>query len=323
MALRPPSRILNANLNLLRQLTRKATAPTTQFVRNHSSVSEDELSHFSALGNSWWDPVGPSRALHLMNPLRHEFIASCLADGSMESASGKKGLKYLDVGCGGGIFAESMARRILDTPSTSTSNNSTTTTDSVLAIDPSPTLIQIAKKHARTDPLIDSHLRTGKFTYRNTTLEELVAEESSTQAFDVVTLFEVLEHIDPATSSPVAFLGNCLRLLRPGGWLVGSTIARSLPSFVVNQVIAEAPWPVGVVPRGTHEWSKFVNPDELRGWVGEASSFSSAASAAGENAAATIQWKCMGVMYIPCLGWRMVGGSESWGNYFWAVRKGI
>ena len=258
--------------------------------------------------------MGPSRVLHLMNPLRHDFIASCLADHDTAGA----GLKYLDVGCGGGIFAESIARTISSTPSSSPSSSSSATrAASVLGIDPSPTLIRIAREHARTDPIVDTHLRTGRFEYRNATLEALIAAEQQlpddTHKYDVVTLFEVLEHID--SSSPMAFLANCLQLVRPGGWLIGSTIARSLPSLMINRIIAEAPWPIGVVPRGTHEWSKFVNPDELRRWLAAAA----AAAAVGSSAV----WRCTGVVYFPGLGWRIVSGSETWGNYFWGVRKGI
>lgn len=315
-----------------------------------SSVSANELSHFSALASSWWDPVGPSRILHLMNPLRHEFIASCLAESlppprqttPAATTTTTNTLRYLDVGCGGGIFAESLARTIPISPS---SPITPTRAASITAIDPSPTLIKIARDHARLDPNIDSHLRTGRFSYLNRTLEDLVAEvlrqdtsstspvpETAPQAeaeadrrFDVVTLFEVLEHVDSsADSSPLAFLTDCLRLVRPGGWLIGSTIARTLPSWLVNQVIAEAPWPIGVVPRGTHEWSKFVNPDELEGWMQEGLMRSSdgAAARAGSEALQGMKWKCTGVMYFPGLGWKLIPGSESWGNYFWAVRKG-
>ncbi|KAL2187481.1 S-adenosyl-L-methionine-dependent methyltransferase, partial [Thermothelomyces heterothallicus CBS 203.75] len=108
-----------------------------------SSVNETEISHFSALASSWWDPHGPSRPLHLMNPLRHEFIQSCLASSS--------GLRYLDVGCGGGIFAESAARL----PSTA----------SVTAIDPSPTILAVARAHAKRDPALAGGGGGGKLTY--------------------------------------------------------------------------------------------------------------------------------------------------------------
>lgn len=303
--------------------------------RAHStSVSADELSHFSSLASSWWDPMGPSRVLHLMNPLRHDFIASCLSDSpppltntENPSPPPANSLRYLDVGCGGGIFAESLARTI---PTDANSPSQTVTqAASITAIDPTSALIKVARDHARTDPKVEGHLRSGKFTYKNCTLEDLLATMHKTpgkQKFDVVTLFEVLEHVDSNTgSSPLAFLTNCLRVLRPGGWLVGSTIARTFPSFLVNQVIAEAPWPIGVVPKGTHEWSKFVNPDELYGWAQEGlmRSQDGVAVRGGSDALQGMRWKCSGVMYFPGIGWKFVPGSEEWGNYFWAIRKGV
>ncbi|KAK2796569.1 hypothetical protein FQN50_009514 [Emmonsiellopsis sp. PD_5] len=306
-----------------------------------SSVSPDELTHFSSLASSWWDPLGPSRILHLMNPLRHEFIAECLAESfpkqKMQTSTNTsntdidqdQGLAYLDIGCGGGIFAESLARTI-PSPTQSLSLSPVTHARSILAIDPSPTMIKIATNHARADPHVYSHLLSKAFRYENTTLEALVAAATPTttshpntpntpptptsppEKFNIITLFEVLEHVEPnSTSSPRSFLHQALSLLQPGGWLVGSTIARTWPAYVVNQVIAEAPWPVGVVPRGTHEWGKFVNPEELRGWVG--------AGAGSERR----RWKCVGAMYFPGVGWRMVPGAERWGNYFWAVQRGF
>ena len=333
--LRPTARTLATALN------------TTRHHSTTSSVSANELSHFSSLASSWWDPMGPSRVLHLMNPLRHDFIATCLADAPPErdqrqrQGQGRgrgRGLKYLDIGCGGGIFAESMARTIpSSTNPTSPTGSSIATAASVTAIDPSPTLIQIAQSHARTDPKIDAHLRSGLFQYQNRTLEDLVDESQTAptpasgttgDGYDVVTLFEVLEHVDPdpGHNAPQNFLTNCLRLVRPGGWLVGSTIARTFPSWIVNQVIAEAPWPVGVVPRGTHEWAKFVNPREVRAWAEEGlmrGRDGAARRAAAEEALSGMRWVCEGVVYFPGLGWKIVKVSEDWGNYFWAVRKGV
>lgn len=93
----------------------------------------------------------------------------------------------------------------------------------------------------------------------------------------------------------------------------------------MNQVIAEAPWPVGVVPRGTHEWAKFVNPQEVRGWLEEGlmRGQDGGARRAASEALAGMRWVCEGVVYFPGLGWKMIKGSEDWGNYFWAVRKGL
>ncbi|KAJ5168957.1 uncharacterized protein N7482_004551 [Penicillium canariense] len=320
-----------------------AVSCRTATIRKHStsSVSPDELSHFSALASSWWDPMGPSRILHLMNPLRHEFIASCLAespppstDSQSPNASSAANLHYMDIGCGGGIFAESLARTIPLDPSAPAPT--ATRAASMTAIDPSTTLIQIAREHARMDPTVNAHLRSGKFKYLNTTLEDVLASSSPSSdstlsattahpQFDMVTLFEVIEHIDPTTTTPQAFLSNCLRALKPGGWLVGSTISRTFPSFLLNQVIAEAPWPIGVVPRGTHEWSKFVNPPELHAWAQEGlmRAADTGVTRGGPSALEGMRWKCMGTIYVPGLGWKMVPGSESWGNYFWAVKKGL
>ena len=280
--------------------------------------------------------MGPSRILHLMNPLRHEFIAECLAErppptSSETHSSTPANLHYLDIGCGGGIFAESLARTIPIDPSAAAPTP--TRAASMTAVDPSTDLIQIARDHARMDPTVDAHLRSGKFRYLNTTLEDVLAteapsEESSSQPshpqFDMVTLFEVIEHIDPTTASPQAFLANCLRALKPGGWLVGSTISRTFPSWILNQVIAEAPWPIGVVPRGTHEWSKFVNPPELHSWAQEGlmRAADTGVTRGGPGALDGMRWKCVGAIYVPGLGWKLVPGSEDWGNYFWAVRKG-
>lgn len=305
-------------------------------MRHHSSpsssVSADELAHFSGLASSWWDPMGPSRVLHLMNPTRHDFIASCLAE-STPAAANNQGLRYLDVGCGGGIFAESLARTLPS--SQSTELHPRTKAASITAVDPSASLIKIARDHARMDPAVFELLQQGTFRYENTTVESLSEkstspgensqqqQEASTQdKFDVVTLFEVIEHVDPQTSS--AFLTHCLRLVRPGGWLIGSTIARTIPSFIVNKMVAEAPWPIGVVPWGTHEWSKFVNADELRGRVEEGlmRAADGRAHRAGGEALEGMQWKVAGVVYVPGWGWKMVAGGEDWGNYFWAVQRG-
>lgn len=115
----------------------------------------------------------------------------------------------------------------------------------------------------------------------------------------------------------------CLRHVRPGGWLIGSTIARTIPSYLVNKVVAEAPWPLGVVPRGTHEWSKFVNADEVRGWAEDGLREEQALEAEDRRLDLSgTQWKCIGVVYFPGIGWKMMSGAEEYGNYFWAIRKG-
>ncbi|KAI9367080.1 S-adenosyl-L-methionine-dependent methyltransferase [Aspergillus egyptiacus] len=352
--LRPTLRTVSL---LIRPLPRRSHSTAST-----SSVSASEVSHFSSLASSWWDPMGPSRVLHLMNPLRHDFIASCLADGPPITpatdgqaipANPTNTLHYLDVGCGGGIFAESLARTIPLPESETPTTQTVTRAASITAIDPTATLIEIARDHARKDPKVSAHLNAGRFRYVNCTLEDVVAQKGGTppapqktgsgssddagtvvqvrrpDGFDVITLFEVIEHIETnAFISPLSFLTDCLRLLKPGGWLVGSTIARTLPSFLVNQVIAEAPWPIGVVPKGTHEWRKFVNPDELESWASEGLMRAvdlerNSVMVSGSEALQGMQWKCAGVVYFPGLGWKFVSGSENWGNYFWAIRKGL
>ncbi|EXJ56841.1 hypothetical protein A1O7_07185 [Cladophialophora yegresii CBS 114405] len=259
-----------------------------------SSVSASEVSHFSRLASSWWDPHGPSRLLHLMNPLRHDFIKACLRRSPPPDQNYQ--YTYLDIGCGGGIFASSAARL----PSTA----------HVTAIDPTPDVIAVARSHARTDPILS---RSDKLEYLNCAIEDLgpPAAESSPSApegrrqYDIITLFEVLEHID----SPASFLETAIPHLKPGGWLVGSTISRHPIAYLTTKLIAEAPL-IGVVPRGTHDWNKYINPGELRGYF--------------ESGGAPGRWGdfvTQGVVYLPGLGWRNVTGSEDFGNYFFGVQK--
>ena len=272
-----------------------------------SSVSASEVTHFSRLASSWWDPHGPSRLLHLMNPLRHDFIKSCLRsstisslDSSVSSISPAKeqesenGYSYLDIGCGGGIFASSAARL----PNTLR----------VTAIDPTPDVIAVAKSHARCDPALSlpsAHSGKPKLQYINCAIEDLPTAPKESEKYDIITVFEVLEHID----SPSSFLERAIPHLKPGGWLIGSTISRSSIAYITTKIIAEAPI-VGVVPRGTHDWNKYINPSELRQYF--------------ESGNAQGRWGdfiTQGVIYLPVMGWRFVQGSEDFGNYFFGVQK--
>ncbi|KAI0147384.1 S-adenosyl-L-methionine-dependent methyltransferase [Xylariaceae sp. FL1272] len=247
-----------------------------------TTVSPEEVSHFNALASSWWDPQGPSRILHLMNPLRHDFIRACRTSvpDAPSDAYPSTGLRYLDIGCGGGIFAESAARL--------------STTASVTAIDPTPQVLSVAKAHAKRDPALAS-----KLSYLNTSIENLPIPE---QGYDVVSIFEVVEHV----SNPVAFLDRVTPFVRPGGWLVLSTIARTWTSWLTTNVVAEDI--LGIVPKGTHDWNKYINEEELRKHF----------MTSGDE---WEQPRCMGVVYVPGLGWKEVKGSEKIGNYFFAVRR--
>jgi polyprenyldihydroxybenzoate methyltransferase/3-demethylubiquinol 3-O-methyltransferase len=250
-----------------------------------SSVNATEVSHFNTLASEWWDPHGSSRLLHLMNPLRHEFINHCLATNPLPANTANK-RKYLDIGCGGGIFAESAARL--------------GATRSVTAVDPTPEVINVAKRHQRTDPLL---LQPGRLDYQNIPVESLPLAAEPEEAFDIVSLFEVIEHIQ----SPPAFLRTVLQHLKPGGWFIGSTIARTGTSWFTTKFMAEEV--LRMVPRGTHDWSQYIQPSEMREWTKSHPDLDHGS------------WHVMGVVYVPGFGWKKVGGSEDWGNYFFGIRK--
>lgn len=296
LALPSPLRSLALKESFATPLTQFQSTPRTYATYNtnfnaasttQSSVNHEEVSHFNALASSWWDPHGSSRLLHLMNPLRHQFIRKCL---NTHGGLGDEKLKFLDIGCGGGIFAESAARLA--------------NTKSVTAIDPTPEVIAVAKRHQRTDPLL---LEPNRLTYLNIPIEQLLLPSSPDQGFDIVSIFEVIEHIQ----SPSAFLESILPHLKPGGWLVGSTIARTNVSWFTTKFMAEEV--LKMVPRGTHEWSQYIQPHELREWARRRQDLDIAVGGAG--------WQMMGVVYVPGLGWKEVPGSEDWGNYFFGMRK--
>ncbi|KAK0629152.1 S-adenosyl-L-methionine-dependent methyltransferase [Bombardia bombarda] len=207
---------------------------------NSSSVNAAEISHFNALAATWWDAHGSSRALHLMNPLRHDFINACRSSSPTSSSTttappSDPKLRYLDIGCGGGIFAESATRL--------------PTTLSVTAVDPSTTILAVARAHARKDPALTPQ----KLQYINASIETLPQDQ-----FDVVSLFEVIEHVD----QPADFLDRAEAFVKPGGWLVLSTIARTWTSWFTTNLVAEDI--VGIVPKGTHDWYKYINEHEMR-----------------------------------------------------------
>lgn len=217
-----------------------------------------------------------------MNPHRHTFIQRCLS--SYPSSYPTHKLKYLDIGCGGGIFAESAARL--------------KNTASVTAIDPTPEVIAVARKHQRTDPLL---LEPGRLNYINTSIEELPVPKTPEEGVDIMTVFEVIEHIE----HPRPFLQQCLPHVKPGGWLVMSTISRTWTSWFTTKLMAEDV--MRVVPRGTHDWNQYINVDEMKAWANTVQGWGGVQS--------------MGVVYVPGVGWREIRGSEGWGNYFFAIRR--
>lgn len=182
-----------------------------------------ELAKFSELAHRWWDLESEFRPLHEINPLRLEWI-----DGISPLAS----RRVLDVGCGGGILADSMARKGAD----------------VLGIDLASKALKVAQLHA-----LEAGTRGVK--YREVSVEVLAAEQPA--SFDVVTCMEMLEHV-PAPDSVVK---ACADLVKPGGWVFVSTINRSPKSFLFAIVGAE--YLLGLLPRGTHEYQKMIRPSEL------------------------------------------------------------
>ena len=188
-----------------------------------NNVDHAELAKFSALASKWWDPNSEFRPLHEINPLRLNWI---------DERVSLKGKRVLDVGCGGGILSESMARRGAE----------------VLGIDLADKSLKVAELHK---------LETGvdNVNYRFVSAEQLAAEEQAT--FDVVTCLEMLEHVpDPAQT-----IQACADLCKPGGWLFFSTINRNQKSFLFAIVGAE--YILNLLPKGTHEYKKFIKPSEL------------------------------------------------------------
>ena len=193
------------------------------------NVDPAELAKFAGLAQSWWDPKGPSKPLHDLNPLRLQYV---------ERAVPLKGKPVLDVGCGGGILSESMARAGAR----------------VLGIDLSQAVLDVAELHA-----LDGKVPV---EYRAMAAEDLAQERPA--AFDLVTCMEMLEHVpDPAAS-----VKALAALVKPGGDVIVSTINRNPLAFAVAIVGAE--YIARVLPRGTHEYLKFIRPSELARWGREA-----------------------------------------------------
>jgi 2-polyprenyl-6-hydroxyphenyl methylase/3-demethylubiquinone-9 3-methyltransferase len=189
------------------------------------NVDPAELAKFTALAQSWWDPKGPSKPLHDLNPFRLRYI---------ERAVGLPQKDVLDVGCGGGILAEAMARAGAR----------------VLGIDLSQALLDVAELHA-----LEAKIPA---EYQAIAAEELALQRPA--GFDLVTCMEMLEHVpDPAVS-----IGALAALVRPGGDVIVSTLNRNPLAFAVAIIGAE--YVARVLPRGTHEYLKFIRPSELARW---------------------------------------------------------
>ncbi|GBR54557.1 3-demethylubiquinone-9 3-methyltransferase [Neokomagataea thailandica NBRC 106555] len=196
------------------------------------SVSQDEIAHFSALAHDWWNPRGPMAPLHAMNPLRTQWVADRIAP--LQAARGER-LSLLDIGCGAGIASEAYAKLGFDT----------------LGLDASLEGIEAAKTHLAEEPLPAS---AAQITYRHGSAETLVEEG---QKFDVVSALEVIEHV----TDPQGFLHLLADLTLPGGMIAVSTLNRTARSYVVAKLGAE--YILRLLPVGTHDWKKFIKPEEL------------------------------------------------------------
>jgi 2-polyprenyl-6-hydroxyphenyl methylase/3-demethylubiquinone-9 3-methyltransferase len=204
------------------------------------SLDPEEVAKFSRLAAEWWDPHGKFSVLHAFNPVRLAYIrdhatARFARDPNLPKPL--KELRLLDIGCGGGLLAEPMARLGAD----------------VVAIDPSNTNIATANVHAEEAGLA--------IDYRAATAEQVAA---AGELFDIILNMEVIEHvIDPA-----AFVAVCADMLKPGGLMFIATLNRTLKSFAFAIIGAE--YVMGWLPRGTHHWEKFITPEELDRFLGAA-----------------------------------------------------
>ena len=201
----------------------------------NSSVDPQDVERFSRIAAQWWDPKGKFAPLHRFNPVRLAFIreqALRRFGGDPAVVRPFEGLRLLDIGCGGGLLCEPMRRLGFE----------------VTGVDASDRNIGVASAHAAEQGL--------EIDYRCGTAEGLLA--SGEPAFDVVLNMEVVEH----TADPAAFLRDTSRLLKPGGLMVVATLNRTLKSLALAKIGAE--YVLGWLPRGTHDWRKFLTPDEVR-----------------------------------------------------------
>lgn len=195
-----------------------------------SNADQAELDKFSQLAHRWWDPNSEFKPLHDINPLRLQWIA--------ELAGGLSGKRVLDVGCGGGILAESMDGQGAQ----------------VTGIDLADKPLKVARLH---------QLESGaKVDYRLIAAEDMAEEQP--ESFDVVTCMEMLEHVP----DPVSIMAACARLAKPDGWVFFSTLNRNPKSYLFAIVGAE--YVLNLLPRGTHDWAKFIKPHELASFARQA-----------------------------------------------------
>jgi 2-polyprenyl-6-hydroxyphenyl methylase/3-demethylubiquinone-9 3-methyltransferase len=201
--------------------------------QRQSTIDEAEVERFSALATEWWDPRGKMAPLHKFNPVRIGYIrdqAAARFGRDPKRLDSMKGLRILDIGCGGGILSEPLARLGA----------------AMVGVDPSETNIEAARAHAETSGLA--------IDYRCTTAEQLAEQR---EQFNLVLAMEVVEHV----ADVPLFVASCAALVKPGGLMIAATLNRTLKSFALAIVGAE--YILRWLPVGTHRWDKFVTPNEL------------------------------------------------------------
>ena len=230
-----------------------------------TNADPQELAKFGDLAHKWWDPESEFRPLHEINPLRLDWI---------DQLANIRGKRVVDVGCGGGILAESMARRGAD----------------VLGVDLSERPLKVAQLHAMEAGIAN-------IDYRSIAAEALAAEQPG--QFDVVTCMEMLEHVP----DPASVVKACHDMAKPGGWVFFSTINRNPKAYLF--AILGAEYLLKMLPKGTHEFARFIQPAELARWC----------RVAGLD---TVQYK--GMEYNPITRRYWLSGDTSV-NYLLACRK--
>ena len=194
------------------------------------NIDPQELAKFEKMAKTWWDPQGDFKPIHLLNPLRTAYIN--------EKSQGLFGKRVLDVGCGGGILSEAMAKLGA----------------TVTGIDMTDKPLEVARLHAEQSGL--------NIDYQQTTIEDFLQKQTACNAekFDVITCMEMLEHVP----EPLSIIQSCQALLKPNGTLFFSTINRTFKAYML--VVIGAEYVLKMLPKGTHEFEKFIKPAELLNW---------------------------------------------------------
>ncbi|GAA6024944.1 hypothetical protein JCM8202_002157, partial [Rhodotorula sphaerocarpa] len=260
-----------------------------------NTISDEEIAHFSRLSAHWWDPTGEFGLLHRMNPARIEFLrGELLRVHELDGPRWLRGKDVLDVGCGGGIFAESLARLGANTLAIDASGSNITTAQTHAALDPSLRVL-----NSPLPSTAEGGTQRNTLEYRHTAAERLV-EEGKT--FDVVCAMEVVEHVE----DPRGFLECLMQLTKPGGHLLLSTISRTPLARLLTITLAEDA--LRLVTPGTHSYHKYLKPSELRDFFVREKGWT--------------EFETRGCPYDPIAGrWRLLeigqfGGAGELVNYF-------